>query len=559
MAIQTQRETRGKLSDLWNRPIEGLHSLSLNLLNRLNQEQWVNLFTVVSLVAFNLLLLFFLIQGRDNLAVASVILLFTFILAIFVVEAAVVAFIVVGTSLFINVLYYIAPVTGTGMKSTLFGLLAIISARAMYEYLRIPRAERPRLITALTTALILFWVYYSGIVAYHYLYHYQTPNPNDIMTALGSPQYGILRFFDGMQVWIGVIPLIILLRDWRRAKRVLVILGVVMTIGLLGIVLEYFVQLPTLLKIFFAIGASGETDEGYRIRDPNALYFGLIGVFAAIYSLGYLRGTRSALALVYIAIGVLALLMTKNRILWGGMMLITPLAFLLKSPQALWKQLQPLTAGLLLLGALLLHPEIYDSLNRVWREAVERWERNYAFGGDPRFDPSYLDRVRELEAWREYYKTTTPAQKLFGSGLLAPYGIYITIADVLGIDYYEKNPNARYDKIYVQKTTLHFSIYSRLHRIGIIGVVLLYGLMAVFFIRALFVFFTTKHYLLRAGVIGLIGATVAALSFDSLHGDLISRPAFVPIVLLWSILELIPHWQRTGQLEEPIPAQSAPT
>lgn len=541
MAIQTRRDgTSWRITDLWNRPIEWAHGRTLRLLDWFNQERYTTLLTILAVVFFNLLILFFLLQEQDNRAIAFTVLLFVAVLSVLVVEVAVTAFIVVGTQLFVNALYYAAPGFGTGVHTTQLLLLAIVSGRAIYEYLRIAPAQRPRLLTWGTAGIILFWSYYMVLVIYHYVFHYNTVVPTSVETVLGLPQRGLLRFMDGYQLWIGILPLMVLLRDWQRAKRVMVALGVIMFVSVGSIIWEYVSPMPMFFKVLFQLKAAGETIEGYRVRDPVVLYLGLVGLFFALYSLGYVQGKKNILVVVYILLAFAALLITKNRILWGAVLVFLPIAVLLKSPVALLRQTQTAGVAALFLVALLLHPTVYDVASRVLKETIERWQRTFSYGGNPTLDPAYQPRLRELETWREYYKTTTNFQRLFGSGFVQPYGYYIRLSE-LGY----KDP--RFEKLYAQKVALHFEFYSRLHRMGIVGTVLMYSALLILFLRGLSIFLRTREFYLRALVVGVAGATIGAIAFDSLHG-LLYRAEFVPVLLLWGVVELIPHWQRTGQL-----------
>lgn len=542
MAIQTRRDSPRRITDLWNRPIEWVQGRILRLLDWFNYERWTTLFTVAAAVLANLIILFFFLQEQDNRAIAFTIVLFVAILSILVVEVAVTAFIVIGTQLFVNALYYAAPGVGTGAYTSQILLLLIVSGRAIYEYLRLSPAERPRLFTWLTGAVLLFWGYYMVIVVYHYIFYYDALLEYNPEFFLGIRQPGILRYMDGFQLWIGVLPLIILLRNWERARRVLIALGIIMILGVGSIVWEYFSPLPMFFKVMFQLQAAGETTEGYRIRDPVSLYLGLVGFFFAVYGLGYLRGKWSVFALLYIGVTLLALFITKNRILWVGVFGFLPFALLLKSPIALVRQLQVMTAAGLLLASLMLHPAVYDATSRAITEAVERWNRTFTYGGDPRLDPAYQPRLRELEAWQHYFAKTTIAQRLFGSGLAQPYGYYVKVAEY-GYAAFEGR------RVYAQKTQLHFQFYNRIHRIGIVGSVLLHLTLLVFFIRAAILFMQVRSFYLRGMIVGIVGATIGAIAYDSLHG-LLHRAEFVPIVLLWSVLEAIPHWQRTNQLTD---------
>lgn len=547
MAIQTRREAQGHITDLWNRPIEWAHGMSLRILGWFNQERWANLITILAVVLANLVILGFMLQGADNRAIAFTMLLLLAPLAIIIPEISIATLIVIGSGLFVNAFYYAAPGAGTGQRTLLLGFLGIVTARAIYEWLRTPAAERPRLWTPLTVLLAIFWVYYMFHVGYIYLYFYDTPPPSDASAVLGLYRPGVVRYFDGHIIWIGVLPLIILLRDWQRAKRVLMALGAIMVVSTGAIVWEYFAPMPMFFKVMFQLRAAGESIEGYRIRDPSGLYFSMMGFFAALYLLGYLRGaSKNTLLVAYIAATTFAILATKNRILWGGILLMLPLALLWKPPQVLLRQAWLLGVVAILGTAALLHPSVYNVAEQITRETVERWSRNYAYGGDPRLDPSYQGRVRERETWEFHYAQLPITQKLFGKGLETTYGYYVSLA-ATGI---YRGP--RFENIYVEKSHIHFAWLGRLLQIGWIGTALIGLLYLVFFVRASLIFLKYPNPFLRALIVGLVGTTVGTLFYDALH-TLLLRFEAVPVVLMWAFMELIPHWKRTGQLEEAAP------
>jgi xanthosine utilization system XapX-like protein len=544
MAIQTRREAQGRITDLWNRPIEWAHGMSLRLLGWFNQERWGNLFTILALVLANLVILNFMLQGADNRAIAFTILLLLAPLAIIIPEVSIVTLIVIGSGLFVNTFYYAAPGAGTGQRTLLLAFLGIVTARALYEWLRLPASERPRLWTPLTLILGLFWIYYMFHVGYIYLYLYDIPPPDSSEAILGFYSPGVVRYFDGHIIWVGMLPLMILLRNWARARRVIIALGVVMVVSIGAIVWEYFAPMPMFFKVMFQLRAAGESIEGYRIRDPSGLYFSMVGFFAGLYLIGYLRGaSKNAILLAYLAMSIFAILATKNRILWGGILLVLPVVLLWKPPHILLRQVSVLTVAFLIGGAALLHPPIYTTAEQIYREALERWSRNYAFAGDPRLDPSYQGRVRERETWEHHTAHLPLAQKLFGAGLEATYGYYISLA---ATGQYQGD---RFKRLYVEKTHIHFAWLGRLLRIGWIGTGLLAVLYGVFFIRAVQIFLRYPYPYMRAIIVGLVGATVGTLFYDVLH-TLLHRFEAVPVVLMWAFLELIPHWHRTGQLQE---------
>ncbi len=548
MAIQTRREAQGRITDLWNRPIEWAHGLSLRVLGWFNQERWANLITILAVVLANLVILGFMLQGADNRAIAFTILLLLTPIAILIPEVSIVTLIVIGSGLFVNTFYYAAPGAGTGQRTILLGFLGIVTARAIYEILRTPASERPRLWTPLTVILTLYWIYHMFHVGYIYVNFYNVPPPDSSEAALGFYQSGVLRYFDGHILWIGILPLIILLRDWTRARRVLIALGAIMVISAGAIVWEYFAPMPVFFKVMFQLRAAGESAEGYRVRDPSGLYFSMVGFFAALYLLGYLRGaSRNMLLLAYIAASVFAILITKNRILWGGILLVLPLALLWKPPQILMRQVWIAGVVLLVSSAALLYPPIYTVAEQVYRETMERWSRNYAFGGDPRLDPSYQGRVRERETWEFHYARLPVSQKLFGAGLEATYGYYVPLS---ASGQFVRSP--RFEKIYVEKTHIHFAWLGRLLRVGWVGATLIGLLYVVFFVRAAVIFLRYPHPFLRAIVVGLVGSTVGVLFYDALH-TLLHRYEAVPVVLMWAFMELIPHWYRTGQVEKAAP------
>ena len=547
MAIQTRREPQRRWTDLWNRPIEWAHGYSLRLLDWFNQERW-NTFLIVALVVIaNLVVLGFMLQGNDNRAIAFTILTLLIPLAFLVPEISIVALIVVGSGLFVNALYTLAPGMGTGQQTLLISFLVITTARAVYEGIRTPKSERPHIFTPLAVVLTLYWVYHMFHVGYIYLFRYNEIPLGSEEVVLGLYRRGTYRYFDPNMVWIGLLPLMFLLRDWARAKRVIIALGTIMAISAGAIVWEYFAPMPIFFKIMFQLRAAGETIEGYRIRDPSGLYFSMVGFFAALYLIGYLRGAlKNTLLLAYLVSATFAILVTKNRILWGGILLVLPLALLWKPPQVLLRQGWIALLVVLVGSAGLLHPRIYDIAEQVYREVSERWARSFAYGGDPRLDGSYQGRVREREMWERHYARLTPVQKLIGTGLESGYGSFVPLSDS---GRYPKE--GRYSKIYVEKTHIHFAWLGRLLRVGWIGTVLLGLVYVFFFARATLIFVKYPQPYLRAIIVGLVGATIGTLFYDALHA-LLHRYEAVPVVLMWAFMELIPHWYRTRQIEETV-------
>ncbi|MDW8106401.1 MAG: hypothetical protein RMK45_02865 [Armatimonadota bacterium] len=543
MAVQTRRERQWRFSDLWNRPIEWLHGLSLRPLEWFTQERWTTLLTILALVLANLVILFFFLQGQDNRAIAFVILVLLAPLVWLIPEFGILVFVTAGASLFVNAMYFAAgPGGGTGERTLTLFFFGILSARALYEYVRTPREARPRLLSWLTGLLLIYWVYHMAHVAYIYLFEYENLPIDRPEVVLGYARPGIFRYFDYHMLWIGIFPIIILLRDFQRAKRFLVMLGVVMVIGMGSVLWEYFAPLPVFVKILFQLRAAGETEAGYRIRDPAPLYLFMMGFFFALYSIGYLRGWRNALAVLYILAATFAILVTKNRILWAGVLLVLPIVLFWKPPQVLVKQAWVWGLVALFGAAGMLYPPVNEAVTRIVNETLERWSRNYAYGGDPRLDPSYQGRVHERKVWEQKMRTLPLHQRIFGAGLEATYGYYLPISQV-------DDRFRAFRSVYVEKTHMHFAWLGRLLHIGWAGTALLAILIAAFFLRAAVVFLQVKLPLARAIVVGIAGAMIGVLSYDSLH-TLLNRSEALPVVLMWAFLELIPHWQRTGQLQE---------
>lgn len=541
MAIRGATERR--ISDLWNRPIEWAHGVSLRVLEWFTQERWNILLTILALVVANLIILQFFLQGQDNRAIAFVILALLAPLMWVIPELSIAVFIIAGSRLIVNAMYFaVGPGGGTGERTLTLLFFGIVTARALYEYLRTPCNERPRLFTWFTAILILFWTYYMGHVAYIYLFRYDAIPPDSTEAALGIYRPGVFRHFDHHMLWIGILPVIILMRNLERAKRVLAIVGVVVGLGVLSLIIEYFAPLPAFWKILFQIRAAGETAEGYRVRDPAVMYLMVAGLFTAIYSIGYLRGWRTALAVVYILAATYGVLITKNRALWAAILPIVPLALLWKPPAVLMRQAAVLGATLLLLLAGMLNPQFNQIVQQKIAEAAERWQRNIAFGGDPRNDPSYQWRLREKEAWEVKMAKLSWIERLIGKGLEEPYGFYITLRQA-------GYQGPRFNQIYIEKVQMHFPWLKRLLSIGLIGTALLALVLAAALIRIAWAFLAVNHPFTRALLMGVGAGTVAAIGYDAIHsGPLDSAPVF-PIILLWSLAELTFHWRRTGQLQ----------
>lgn len=544
MALRTARTTEWRLSHLWNRPIEWVHTLSLRLLERLNQERWALLLTIIIVVMANLVLLQFMLQGQDNRAIAYTILLLLAPLMILIPELAVATFIIAGSRLIVNAMYFASPLPGTGERFLITYFFLIVLGRAIYEYLRLKPEERPRIFTWFTVILGLFWLFHMGHVAYIYLFRYNTPPVDQLNVLLGYGfRPGIFRYFDAMMFWIGVLPLIILLRDFQRFKRVMVLLGIVVSLAVATVVAEYFTPLPVAWKIVFQIRGAGETTEGYRVQDPAVMYLMVIGLFTAIYSLGYLRGWQNVIAVSYIALAVFAVALTKNRALWGGILPVVPFALLWKSPAVLVRQANLLVFVGLLFGAGMLNPQFNQLVVQKYNETMERWQRNYAFGGDPRNDPSYQFRLREKEAWDIKMARLNTLERLFGKGLEEPYGFHLPM---------RVKPEYRYlaqRSAYYEKISMHFSWLHRLLQIGIIGTTLLALTLAAALLRTAQAFLAVKHPYTRALLMGVGAGTLGAIAYDAIHTGPLANPPVLPVVLLWCVAELTFHWHRTGQLQ----------
>jgi len=523
------------------RPIEWAHGRSLRLLEWFNQERWTLALTLLALVLANLVVLFFFLQGQDNRAIAFVILALLAPLAFFLPALSVTIFIVLGAGLFGNVMYFaLGQGQGTGIRvlTLTFGL--ILTARAAYEYLRTPPNERPRLMSWLIVTLLLYWAYHMVHVVYIYLSRYHEAPPESIEAVLGMYRSGLFRYFDYHILWVGIIPIVILLRNFERFKQVAVLLGIMMAIGLGSVVWEYFAPLPEFFKIMFQLRAAGETAEGYRVRDPAPLYLFMVGFFYAVYMIGFLRGSRNLFALLFVMAATFGILITKNRILWAGTLMVLPIALLWKPPQVLMRQLSVFAIAALVFLAMMFYPPVYESVSRIATETVERWNRNYAYGGDPRLDPSYQGRVREREAWEATWAQLTWSEKLFGRGLETGYGFYLSLAGAGGPVIYRQT--------YIEKVHMHFGWLGRLLRTGYVGVGLLGLLLVVFFATSVYTFLGIQNITVRAAIVGVVGGTVGILSYDSLH-TLLSRQEALPVILMWSLLPLAWHWQRTGQLD----------
>jgi hypothetical protein len=541
MAIRPIRELRASLWDILMVPIEWAHSRVLRLLEWFNQERWTLTLTLLALVLANLVVLFFFLQGQDNRAIAFVVLILLAPLAFLLPALSVTIFIVLGAGLFGNVMYYaLEQGQSTGIRVLILTFGLVLTARAAYEYLRTPPNERPRLLTWLTVPLLLYWVYHMTHVGYIYLFKYHDVPPASIEAVFGIYRPGLFRYFDYHILWIGIIPIIVLLRNYERFKQVAILVGIMMAVGLGSVIWEYFAPLPAFFKIMFQLRASGLSSEGYRVQDPASLYLFIAGFFYAVYMIGFLRGSRNFAALLFVIAATFGILITKNRILWAGILVMLPLALLWKPPQVLMRQLSVLSIAALMFVAMMFYPPVYESVSRIATETVERWNRNYAYGGDPRLDPSYQGRVRERESWEATWAQLTWTEKLFGRGLETGYGYYISVAQAGGPPIY--------NRIYIEKIHMHFAWLGRLLRTGYVGVGLLGLLLVVFFATSVYTFLRIQNITVRAAIVGVVGGTVGILFYDSLH-TLLSRQEALPVVLMWSIVPLAWHWQRTGQLD----------
>jgi hypothetical protein len=542
MAIRPIREPRAPLGAMLMRPIEWAHGKSLRLLEWFNQERWTLALTVLALVTANLVVLYFLLQGQDVRALAFVVIILLAAISWLVPEFSVAVLIVAGSGLYVNLLYYATGTGATGMRSLLLVFLTIASARAAYEYLRTPSAERPKLFTWLLILLFTFWAYYMIHVINIFVFRYNIPPSDDILSTIGYSERGLIRYFDAHMLWIAVIPIVILLRNYVRAKRVLILVGLAALSGAVGTFLDYLTPLPELWKVAFFIRTAGESQEGYRVHTAATTYLTVFCALYTVYRVGFLKWWQHLVALFYLVAATLLIAAVKARILWAPMMALLPLAMLLKPPQVLVRQVYVLGFAGLLAAALLMHPRVYNTVTRLADEVVQRWERNYAFGGDPRNDPSYQWRLREREALEKHYATLSLTDKLFGRGLEEGYGFYLSVG-ALGY-------GPQYSQTYVEKTRLHFSWLGRLLHIGIIGTVLLALVFIAATARAVYTFLVVPQPSVRALAFASVGATAVILFYDSIHHYTLTDFSTLPVVLSWAFLEAAIHWYRTGQLPD---------
>jgi hypothetical protein len=546
MAIRLARTDRVR-ANLWLAPIEWAHGRSLRLLEWFNQERWALTLTLLALVPANSVLLYFFLQGQENRAIAYGILILIAPLAWVIPELSAALFIIAGSRLIVNAMYYATPLPGTGERTIILLFLLIVSARAVYEWMRIPKEQRPRVITWLTMTVLLFWSYYMLHVAYIFIFRYHEVRADNIEAILGYYRPGIIRHFDAHMLWIGILPLIVIMRDLNRCKRILTIVGVVVGLGILTLIWEYFSPLPEAWKIVFQIRAAGESAEGYRVQNPAVMYLMVMALFTALYSLGYLSGWRNVLAVGLIAASVYGVLITKNRALWAALMAVLPFALLWKPPAVLMRQLTVLGVAALLIGVGMLQPRFNQAVQQKVAEAVQRWQRNYAYGGDPRNDPSYQGRLREQEAWEVKIARFTPLERLIGRGLEEPYGYYLPLTS-------KGYSPARFKQVYFEKINMHFPWLARQTQIGLIGVALLALTLLAGLLRLAQAFLAVNHPFTRALLMGVGAGTVAAIGYDAVHSGPLDSPPVLPVILLWSLAELAFHWQRTGQLEMPSPS-----
>ena len=552
MAIRPIREPRAPLGSVLMRPIEWAHSGSLRLLEWFNQERWTLTLTLLALVLANSFLLYLFLQGQDTRALAFVIILFVIVLSWLVPELSIAVLIVGGTGLYINLLFYTTGgAFGTGSRPILLALLLVVSFRAIYEYLRTPPAERPKVFTWLTILLALFWVYYMAHVMYINVFHYSTPPPDSVLTVLGFEQRSIIRYFDAHVLWIAVIPMAVLLCNYERAKRVLFLVGLAAFSGAFSTFLDYLTPLPEFWRVVFLIRTAGESTEGYRVHTAASTYLVVLWACYIAYRIGFLRWWQHLASILYLFAAALAIAAVKARILWAPMMALLPLAMLLKPPQVLVRQVYVLGFAGLLAAALLMHPRVYNTVTQLADEVVQRWERNYAFGGDPRNDPSYQWRLREREALEKHYATLSLTDKLFGRGLEEGYGFYLSVG-ALGY-------GPQYSQTYVEKTRLHFSWLGRLLHIGALGTALLALAFVGAIARAVYTFLAVPQPFVRALAFASAGATAVVLIYDSIHHFTLADFSPLPVVLSWAFLEAAIYWYRTGQLPDETNISNAST
>lgn len=532
MAYQAPRVKRS--GTIWDSILDGWGSIA----NWLTAERLSMGTFLLFVIAANVTILYLFLSDRMSLAILVAVLGLIAPLSFFWPHVGLVVFVAVTAGGFVNAIHFVTE--GASGERTLSLVMAVaLSARALWEWVGIPRDKRPKILSGLVFFLLLFQSFYLLHIAYIYIFDPDIRGTDiyvkEFAAGFWKPTF---RYFDHLPLWLMVIPAMVILSKPERLKTVIAGFIILALWSTVITVWEYISPLPRELKIAFKLFQTGESAEGNRIlSSPGYMLVFFLGMLLVAF-----KGLNAKLNGFWVwavfGLVMIAFASWKGRIIWGLFAASVPFLMFMKPREAVARHLTTALAFALVVAAALFHPAVNDQATKIWVEVATRFEKTF----DPRDytgQGSFAWRVIEARYAIDTWSGGTMFQKWFGQGLQTPYGFYETV------------PMTRWGFGGTwQKTHIHNQYVGVLLRIGIVGLFLYLLLIGAFFYRLFVVWKVTDNRYARAFVLSLGAFMVSLFIFQAFH-IMISQPEALPIIVIgWAILELIPYYKRIGFIQD---------
>lgn len=528
----TTRQTLGnRIQNTWIRIIEPYNAF----LRVVSHERLINGIIISAVTLATLFITYLYVTGRAEFVPVFVGFVLIVPLTFLLPELGVLVYCLTISSQLMNVVK-LATFGASGRFFLMAGLLLVLSFRAWWEYLRIPKEERPRLFSVFTIAMAVFLAFYAVHVIYSVMHVFVLSPP--VMVRPITPSYfnripeisELIKAADWPLAWIMVFPAMILLRNPVRAKRFFIGLGAVILFFSGLMTLEYVAPLPPIAKAVLGIGRAYETEQGYRVSGFEGVHTITCGSLIMLAFLGIDRRWNKPWAYFLYLMTITAILVNKYRGTWFSYALAAPIVLMHRKVTA---NLRLLTAGFVLftfLVGLTFVPPFSTQISRLAGETYDRFMLTFSEGDALGGKGTIGGRIGEVEYVMYKWRNGTNFQQLFGFGLDTPYGYYERI-----------HRNTQFSTMY-EKSYIHVGWVALLYKLGIFGVALTLLMFLTYFIRARQILKMTDNLYVRAFIGAGIGWMLFCLVRNMTGSVITAGGPVMPFIVVWTTTELLPYW-----------------
>jgi len=530
--VITTRQTLGsRIQNTWIRIIEPYNAL----LRVISHERLVNGIIIAAVTLATLFITFLYLTDRSEYVPVFIGFVLVVPLTFLLPELGVLVYCLTISSQLMNVVK-LATFGASGRFFLMAGLLMVLTFRAWWEYLRIPKEERPRLFSVFTIAMAVFLAFYATHVVYSLMYTFVLSPP--VLVRPITPSYfnripeisELIKAADWPLAWVMVFPAIVLLRNPVRARRFFIGLGAIILFFSGLMTLEYVAPLPPIAKAVLGIGRAYETEQGYRVSGFEGIHTIVCGSLIMLAFLGIDRRWNKPWAYVFYLLTITAILVNKYRGTWISYALAAPIVLMHRRVTA---NVRLATAGFVMfvfLTALTFVPPFSTQISRLAGETYDRFMLTFsesdAFGGKGTIG----GRLGEVDYVMYHWRSGSTFQQLFGFGLDTPYG------------YYEKIHRDTMFATHYEKSYIHVGWVAIFYKLGIFGVILTLVLFAAYFIRARQILKMTDNIYVRAFIGAGIGWMLFCLLRNMTGSVVTAGGPVMPFVVIWTTTELLPYW-----------------